>query len=61
MPIPAIVYAGAYVAGSLAGTAIGTTIAKKVLPSNSRPHNITSAKYFDLGTELNRLGMKNPF
>lgn len=61
MPIPAIVYAGAYVGGTLAGTAIGTTIAKKLLPSQRTNYNTGPTKYFDLSAELDRLGLKNPF
>ena len=61
MPLPAIAYAGAWVAGQLGGIALGTAIAKKVLPSQRSNYNTGPTKYFDLGSELDRLGMKNPF
>lgn len=60
MPIPVIVYAGAYVAGTLGGSFLGTAIAKTVLPTK-RSYNTGPTSYFDLSKELDRMGLKNPF
>lgn len=60
MPLPAIAYAGAYVAGQLGGLAIGTTIVKKAF-SSTPARSTCPTGYFDLSKELDRLGMKNPF
>lgn len=58
---PAAVYAGAYIAGSLGGVALGTAIVQKVMPRQQSSHNTSPSTHFDLSKELNRLGMKNPF
>ena len=62
MPInpTAALYAGAWIGGQLGGIALGTAIAKKVMPSK-QVRSSSPTKYFDLGCELDRLGMKNPF
>ena len=67
MPIPvippAVMYAGAYVAGQCAGIAVGTAIVKTVFTRRAQTNFTRTAptKYFDLGNELDALGMKNPF
>lgn len=55
MPAPAIVYAGAWVAGQLGGIALGTAIAKKVLPSQQSRTYTPAGSFFDLHKELDRL------
>lgn len=58
MPIPAIVYAGAYAAGTLGGTFLGTAIAKALLPNNKPSRSSwTQTSYFDMSKELERLGV----
>lgn len=56
MPVPVFVYAAAYVGGTLAGTALGTTIAKKVMPRPTRSSTWTQTSIFDMNKELQRLG-----
>jgi hypothetical protein len=58
MPAPAIVYAGAYVAGQFAGIAVGTTIARAVRRHRNPVRWSSSPSPLDMYKELNAIGFK---